>query len=93
MAITPSSRKILCGNEFYKTNHSKIFRILQKVIFAEMTFIRPITPFSNTFYKKMFRFLENDRYKPNHFISAICAKGHFRGFDFYNNKFSKLERK
>ena len=27
----------------YKTNHSKIPRTLQKVIFAEMTFIRPIT--------------------------------------------------
>ena len=41
MAITPSSRKILCGNDFYKTKYSKIFRILQKVIFEEMTFITP----------------------------------------------------
>ena len=41
VAITPSSRKILCGNDFYKTKYSKIFRILQKVIFAEMNFITP----------------------------------------------------
>ena len=59
------------GNDFYKTNHSKIriffyefkpkipdlgqiFQFLQKVIFADLTFIRPITPKfrgGNDFYK------------------------------------------
>ena len=34
MAITPSSRIILCGNDFYKTKYSKIFRILL-VVFEE----------------------------------------------------------
>ena len=67
VAITPSSRKNLSGNKFYKTKYSKIFRILQKVIFAE-------TRFHCT--RKFFEF----------------SKGHFRGFDFYNTKFSKLKR-
>ena len=34
----------------YKTNHSKIPGTLQKVIFAEMAFIRPITPKSDWSY-------------------------------------------
>ena len=29
--------KNVCGNDFFKTNHSKIFWILQKVIFADLT--------------------------------------------------------
>ena len=41
VAITPSSRKILCGNDFYKTKYSEIFRIQQKAIFADLTFITP----------------------------------------------------
>ena len=83
VAIRPITRKKLCGNDCYKTNHSKFFRslifhskiprslgvfeeknfrfcfgfktqYLQKVIFADLTFIRPITPKfrgGNDFYK------------------------------------------
>ena len=46
VAITPSTLKILCGNDCYETKHSKIFqmfRILQKVILVKMTFITPST--------------------------------------------------
>ena len=50
---TNHSKKILCGNDCYNTNHSKIPRTLQKVIFAEMTFIGRITRncSGNDFYK------------------------------------------
>ena len=54
-----------CGNDFYKTHYSnirsfkpkipvlsQIFQFLQKVIFADLNFIRLITPKSDWYYNR-----------------------------------------
>ena len=70
----------------------KIFRTQQKVIFSEMTFIAPSSRncSGNNFYNTKFEnfgiFLRIWGVKFRNF--TITAKGHFRGFDFYNTKYT-----
>ena len=63
---------------------------MQKVIFADLTFIRPSSRnlSGNDFYNTKF---ENFGFFYVFVVwnFTISAKGHFRGFDFYNTKFSQ----
>ena len=114
-AIRPITRKFFARKFFTRKFldlwvylKKKIFRFcfgfkthyLQKVIFADLTFIRPITRnwSGNDFYKTnhpknriFLRILaENSSFRSNF---PISAKGHFCGFDFYKTNHSEISRR